>query len=249
MKLRFLGTVYRPLGTTKAEGFCPALLLDDTILIDPTEDIFRFAELYGMHELYDEVDTVLISHAHPSHMSPDALARLCRRRPITLYASEAVIFMTAHIQGMRSVPLFPDMPVCIGRYTVTPVSAAHTSEAVCDRALNFRIEKDGRAFFYGLDGGLPPRQVRTYLAAHPVDAMLLDGAYGEREDINDNEHMSLSAAASFVQEARENGALCGKGYAVLTHIPPLHAEEKYVFAEKAKRAGCTLPYDGFFMEI
>ncbi len=249
MKLRFLGTVYRSIGVGKAEGFFPALLIDNTILIDPTEDIFRFAELYGMHDLYDGVDTVLISHAHPSHMSPDALARLCRRRPITLYASEAVISMVTHIEGLRTVPLFPDMPVCIASYTVTPLRAAHTSEAVCDVAMNFHMEKDGRAFFYGLDSGLPCKDMCAYLVSHPVDALLLDVAYGDCEDVPDNEHMSLTAAVSFVETVRQNGALCGKGYALLTHIPLLDTAEKYVFTEKAKTAGCTLPYDGFFIEI
>lgn len=250
MKLRFLGSTYRPYGSKKADGFSPALLIDRTMLIDPMEDIFRFAELYAMNDLYDEVDTVVVTHTHPAHASPDVLARLCRKRPIRLYGSEATLAMFSHVEGLSLLPLFPFRTVAIGRYRLTPLSTRHTTATLCEIPLNLRIACDGHALFYALDGGVLTEDTQRYLSQYPVDAMLLDGAYGTCDIDVCHEHLSLSAAETLIETAKVDGCLCGKGYAILTNTPPMpDATEKYAFSEKAKRAGFLLPYDGSFLEV
>ncbi len=250
MKLRLLGTSYRPYDARRFDGFSPSLLIDGTVLIDPTEDALRFAQLYAMHDLLDKVDTVIITHAHPSHVSPALLTRLADTRRIRVYATEAVCAMLAHIPGLLLIPLYPFVSVRCGAYRLTPLTTQHTTSMLLEIALNLHIEDGAHALFYGLDGGELTEDTRAYLRAHPVDAMLLDGAYGDTVRDVCHEHLTLSAAQQQLAQAREEGLLRGRCYAMLTNLPPFaDAQQKYIYTEKAKSMGFLLPYDGYFVEV
>ena len=95
MKIRFLGTGYGECKTkkktSKDDRKSGGVLIDDKLLIDAPLDIFEVADELGLSDLLSNVSDVLISHSHPAHFSPEALARLSERKKINVYATRPVL--------------------------------------------------------------------------------------------------------------------------------------------------------------
>ncbi len=249
MKLRFLGTGYFPLPKRKNIGHgerdSASVLIDGALLPDPTDTVFRYATRFSMSDMLDRVHTVLISHSHLSHCSADAVRRLSERRPLTVLASEAVLSLLPVSDNLTPVPLVPFGTACVGEYAVTALPATHTSVLPGEVCLNFLIQGD-RRLFYALDGGRFLPDVADFLGRHPVDAMLLDGAYGEETPEGENEHLSLASFETLAAEAATRGFFRSTPRYRWTHLPEDAGD---ALLRRAKAMGLFVPHDGYFCTL
>ena len=86
MNIRFLGTGYGVLKSkkrnTKDFRRPASLLIDNEILIDPTNEVFSFAEDYGLTGLFRGVHTVLITTLDEERFSAETLLSLLKNGKI-----------------------------------------------------------------------------------------------------------------------------------------------------------------------
>lgn len=249
MKLTFLGTAHPPYGYKKTDLLATALLIDGHLLVLPTEDIFRFTALYALPELTEGIDAVLVTASHPRTFSPYVIERLSKQRPLTLFASDAVGAMCRHIDGVTHIPLHATRTVTDGRLRLTPLPSGYTTPVCAEDCFTVHISDGCRALYFGVPCGNVTEEAQRALAEQPVDAALLDVAYASGEgDLT--RHLSLSAAVHERERLRSIGALRGRGYTMLTSLPPFPSpEERSHFIEEARGHGFLVPYDGYFLDL
>ena len=80
------------------------VLIDDSLLIDAPADIFEVAEELGYSDLFDGVESVIISHSHKGHFSRDTIERLAEKKKIRVYASR---FVLSSLSDLKNIELFP----------------------------------------------------------------------------------------------------------------------------------------------
>ena len=248
MKLRFPGTAYRPYDHKKNDLFTASLLIDGRVLVDPTEDLFDFRSLFAMEDLLDGVDTVLITHSHPSHLSPTTIERLAAVRPITVFAGECVLDLLPEGEHIRRIPLLPLRTARSDAYTITALPAVHTTAVPAEVCYALRIERDGHALLYAVDGAGLSERTEEHLRRYPVQAMILDAAYGDTGE--GRQHMRVEEAVALTARARAEGLLTGRAYSLLVHVPT-HADPdaRTRLGRIAADGGCLLPYDGYFLDV
>lgn len=95
MNIRFLGTGFGPLKTKKrnSKDFRrPAsLLIDESILIDPTPQTLSFADEYALSGLYRNVQTVLITSICEERFSSEALIGLVGQKNLYVYGDPEIL--------------------------------------------------------------------------------------------------------------------------------------------------------------
>ena len=94
INIRFLGT--GSLGSVRPKNKLSkeyrrfsTLLIDERIIIDPSEDIFELEESFMLSGLYRGVDSVLITHSHLDHFSISAIERLASHGEISVPMANA----------------------------------------------------------------------------------------------------------------------------------------------------------------
>ena len=104
MNIRFLGTGYGLLKSkkrnTKDFRRPASLLIDNEILIDPTSEVFSFAEDYGLTGLFRDVHTVLITTIDEERFSAETLLSLLKNGKKICICAESYVR-----------PLIPDHPL------------------------------------------------------------------------------------------------------------------------------------------
>ena len=253
MKLRFLGTgdgeckIKRQ--TSKDFRRRPSLLIDEKLLIDPTADIFDFAEFFSFDDLYDTVDAVLITHSHPSHFDPEAIRSLAKGRALHVYATEAVLARLAEVEGILLHPIKPLVMYDVGEYRVIALPAPHDAGEE-ETALHFIVCRD-KTLLYALDGGGLHYDAWWLLKRLRVDVAVFDCALADAEpSCAIMEHGTLSSVSLCREILSSAGVLSERSRVVLSHIPSdktksVHEE----LSEGASELGMTVAYDGFFLTV
>lgn len=158
-------------------------------------------------------DVVLVSHGHGDHFDPAALALL--RRDATLLLPAGELCQRAAALGFRDVRgVSPGEHLAHVRgLSVDVVRGLHSVPEVC-----YRVERNGRAFFFGGDTMLTP-EIEALAAAKPVPLAILPA---ER---------STLLGRRFVMVPREAVALAQRfraQRAVLTHHEQRLVDRWYV---------------------
>ena len=253
MKFRFLGT---------GDGKCkvkrqsskdfrrrPALLIDERLLIDPTSDIFDFAEFFSYDDLYDAVDSVLITHSHPSHLDPATLRALAEGKTLHVYATEAVLKKISDIPEIVGHALKPMVMYDVADYRIIALPAPHEADED-EVALQFVICRD-KTLLYALDGGGIHYDAWWLLKRLHIDVAVLDCALGIAEpSANILEHGSLASATVCREILASAGVLGDQSRVILSHLPSdktrsIHDE----LSAEASALGMSVAYDGFFLTV
>jgi L-ascorbate metabolism protein UlaG (beta-lactamase superfamily) len=145
-------------------------------------------------------DVVLVSHRHGDHWDPQALGQLDRRAALLLPPELAA---SARALGFADVrPVAPgDVLGDVRGLAVEVVRGRHTVPEVC-----FRVERGGRAFFFGGDTMLTP-EIEALADARPVQLALLAG---ERSSfLGTRWVMTPAEAVALAQRFRARRAVLG----------------------------------------
>ncbi len=254
MKIRMLGTGYgeckikkKALKDFRRQG---GVLVDDSILIDAPLDIFDMADDLGFSDMFSGVRDIIISHSHPSHFSPETIARLAASAPIRVYAGGKVLDLIPDSERIEKIKLSTSAPVELGKYMLYSVQANHSTDIKGEMCLNFALAGD-KTLLYTLDGGGISFSAWKTLKQLSVDAVITDCA----EELRDTTfavtyHNNLNSAKVIKDILISSGIAKENLKFVLTHIPSDRKREIHdELSLAAKSYGMSVAYDGYFFSV
>ncbi len=253
--LRFLGT--GGLGIRPRNKFSrdyrrfSTLLVDEHIIIDPSEDIFEFEESFMLSGMLREVKEAFITHSHLDHFSVSAIEKLAKSGNLRVYATEALKEELSSVRGIELVLLIPFSLVRIGKYSILPLPANHKTDIKTETALNFLIECEGKTVFYGIDGSFINPEAWHILKEIKLDAVILDCALANDGYSQASVNHNNLAAAIAVKDVFLSANVAGENTKfILSHIP---TSKKHSIHDELSEAVADMPfkiaYDGYFIGI
>ncbi|HUG53438.1 MAG TPA: MBL fold metallo-hydrolase [Vicinamibacteria bacterium] len=142
-------------------------ILTDPWLSEPADGVL--AHRYPPRPLPTRPDVVLISHEHGDHYDATALDRLDRGADVVVPEGEMAEGARAlgfgRVHGVRAGDVLPD----VRGLAIEVVRGRHSVPEVC-----FRVERRGRAFFFGGDT-MVTAEIEELAAARPVPFAILPG--------------------------------------------------------------------------
>lgn len=255
MNLRFIGT--GTLGTARIRNKLSkdyrrfsTLLIDEKILIDPSQDIFEFEESFMLSGLYRSAGDVLITHSHLDHLSISALEQLAAKRDITVYCDKTIVPALSEIKGLVAVAISPFLRFKIGDYEILPLPSNHKTDVPAETAYNFIIRNE-KTLFYGLDGAFINPEAWKVLGelkpnAYVLECTLAQAGYTKACVYHNNFDMVVATKA-VIESA---GALTENTKFIISHIPTskktsIHEE----LCTLASEHGIRVAYDGYYLAI
>ncbi len=254
MNIRFLGTGFGPLKTkkrnTKDFRRPASLLVDDSILIDITEQTFSFAEDYGLSGLYRNVHTVLITQAGAERFSAEAL--------LTLASITKRLDVYADISAIPKIPPHP----AINLHAVKPneIFDIQGAKAIALPTV-YRTESGfpsigyaictQRSLLYLPDGGFLHPEAWELLKKLNFDHAILgcpsgDAPVGSATVTASNFQMAKMLRTIFV----DAGMLTDTARCFLSAIPTDKKRSVHdALLELAKEENFTIAYDGLYMNV
>lgn len=186
MKLEFLGTgaadylLERDCNEAEFRRYT-STLLDQALLFDPGPHIFHYAETFGKMDLFDNLETVLITHSHGDHLCVESVRRLAALSPYCKFAGNAASLEVIEQAGVKVdyTVLKPFEAYTFGNYKVTPVFANHYTGRYDEQPLLYSVETDGKKLFYATDTGWLPAATWDYISTMRYDAMVFELTVGE----------------------------------------------------------------------
>ena len=202
-----------------------AALVDGVLLIDCGPDAPRQADRAGVS--LAAVRILLLTHAHPDHLAPEAL----------LSRSWAGSATTLRVLGPQSAIdacrdwVGPHDPVSLevlaqgdvvdlGGYVVRPLAAAHDvgrDELTRDALLYDVTAPDGRRLLHATDTGPIGEATMAALADAAYDVVLLEESFGHRLD-HGTGHLDLASFPAQVAALRAVGAVVDGTDVVAVHL-------------------------------
>ncbi len=227
------------------------LLIDEKIIIDPSEDIFEFVESFMLSGILDEVKDVFITHSHPDHFSLSAIEGLAKKCSLRVYASEALETEISGVRNVEYVKLIPFGLVKIGKYSILPLPSNHKTDIPNETPLNFIIECDDKTLLYALDGAFIDADAWQVLKEVKLDVAVLDFGAG----ISDYSsacvlHNNIQTVTAMREIFISSGVASESTKFILSHIPsgkksPTHEEITSTIADTPFK----LAYDGYFLGV
>jgi hypothetical protein len=255
MNIRFLGTGYGLLKSkkrnTKDFRRPASLLIDNEILIDPTSEVFSFAEDYGLTGLFRDVHTVLITTIDEERFSAETLLSLLKNGKKICICAESYVR-----------PLIPDHPLITfvemraneifdvqGAKVIPIPTVYHTVNG--NTAIGYALCTD-RSLLYLPDGGFLHPEAWELLSKLHFDHAILgcpsaDAPTGAITVRAANFEMAKMIRSIFIDaKTLSAGARC-----FLTAIP---FDKKRSIHESLRalcdaEEGLTLAYDGLYMNV
>lgn len=253
MRLRFLGTgtggCKIKKTTSKEYRRQSCLLVDEVMLIDPTEDIFEFEDTFSLDGLLSTVRYVVLTHLDEGASTEAAIARLSKTRDLTLYATEGVHARLSPLSVRREV-IAPETLYEIDGYRLIPLVAASASTVHGDPTLSLAICSD-RALFWGVPGGIFRYECFAFLKELHLDVLVLDGGLADAPVSGMlYEHLNLDTARFLREVLLSTGTLTERSRVLLAGLPTdkkrkLHEE----LLASLENSPITLPYDGYFLTV
>ena len=232
MNLRLLGSGYGECKikkkTTRDYRKRGGVLIDERLLIDAPEDIFEVAEELGFPDVFSKVTDIVISHSHPGHFSPEALARLAEKKRIRVFASRAVLRTIADIPMLDLVEIAPFTQFNTGYHKVAVIPSNHNTENPDEPCFNFVIMAD-KNLFYMLDGGWINRPAFDALRQIRIDGVIMECALGCAPP---------SEKLLYHNDIRALGVLKG----ILVDAKITHEKTKYIYSKPVSRQRTDRPY-------
>ena len=256
ISLRFLGT--GGLGSVRVRNKLSkeyrrfsSLLIDEKIIIDPSEDVFELIESFKLDDLLDGVTDVLITHSHPDHFSVSAIEKLAERKSIRVYASASVKQDVIGLKNVEYREIYSFALQKIGDFSVLPLPSNHFSDSKDEVALNFLLERDEKTVFYGLDGAFINPLAFEILKEVKLSAVILDCALGlEPYSSASVNHNNLCAVFAIRDILLASGSASETTKFVISHIP---TSKKAAIHDALVTAIGDIPikvaYDGYYIAI
>ena len=256
ISLRFFGT--GGLGSVRVKNTLSkeyrrfsTLLIDEKIIIDPSEDIFEFVESFMLQGILDNVYDVFITHSHLDHFSLTAIERIAAEKRIRVYASAAMKDELISLKNIDYIEISSFAIQKVGKYTILPLPANHRTDIPFETTLNYLIECDGKRLFYGLDGAFINATAMEVLREVTLDAAILDCALGN-EPYSDKSvnHNNLDMVRTIYDVFMASGTANENTKFILSHIPTqkkrfIHDE----MCEATAESPFKVAYDGYFLGI
>ncbi len=196
-----------------------SLLIDRELIVDAGPDIFTFEADFAYQSLYSEVETIVQTHSHRDHLSPDNIAALCADHTRIMMGDKAVLKHTGDIAGLEKIPIEPYVPVTVGRYIITAVEANHPAGVSDERPFHYIIVRQDKRIFYGCDGAWLLFRTWSYLRKMKFNLIILDGTTGEMDgNLRNFEHNNLAMVRLLAKTFRENRLLTEDGKIMITHM-------------------------------
>lgn len=262
MKLEFLGTGaadYNLERDANDAGFrrFSSMMINDTLLIDPGPHIFHYAETFGKENLFENVKTVIITHSHEDHLSPESVKRLAAICPGCTFAGNAISLKELADAGVN-VPytvLTPFERYTFDDYTVVPLLANHNTHKPGEQPLLYSIEAEGKTLYYGTDTGWLPAATWDYMVTQQYDAMIFELTIGEASyDFRIFTHTSIEMLKIMLRTIRHretkhyNATKVGCKFFSTHHARTLHPDQATLEATLAP-LNVTPAFDGMIAEV
>ena len=228
------------------------LLVDEHIIIDPSEDIFEFEETFLFLGMVRGITDAVITHSHLDHFSISAIERLAKEcGHLRVYASEVMKDEIEGIANVEFVPIYLFSILRIGKYNILPLPTNHKTDIPGEDAFNFLIECDGKTVFYAIDGAFINPDAWHVLKELRLDVAILDCGAGiapyTSATVN---HNNLSMAIA-VRDVFLSAAVADEGTKfILSHIPTVKRGSTH--EELAATIGdlpIKIAYDGYYIGI
>ena len=191
--VRFLGTGAADWNGIDSRGEhrrLSSILLDSRTLVDLT------LSCLDMIPASVQPDTIIYTHSHGDHYSPEAALKAGVRRVYlsqTWYDIAVAEFKVAakklSLPMPQITPLYVGQAVEINGLTVTPLPASHATGYAFEQTLIYLIEKEGVRLLYATDtGGIPAVAARIAgIDAHvkdgkPITAIIFEATMGLGHD-------------------------------------------------------------------
>jgi L-ascorbate metabolism protein UlaG (beta-lactamase superfamily) len=195
-------------------------ILTDPWVTEPADHIL--AHTHPPRPLPTRPDVVLITHRHGDHFDLPALSTVDRAAAVVVAAGEMAEALSdlgfAEVHGVEPGDVLPD----VRGLAVEVVRGRHSVPEVC-----FRVERHGRAFFFGGDTMVTP-EIEAMAAARPVPFAILPGErstlLGRRFVMTPEEAVSLArrlGAARAVLTHHEQFVARRWPYGWMVSIPPV----------------------------
>lgn len=216
-----------------------ALLVNDDLLIDFGPDVFQSFQEFGLDAT--AVRTLLITHGHADHLSPDTfvyrtrgfrrfteLPELDVRGPAD--ALDLVLRRmgpTLEDAALRLTPLRAGDEVQSHGYTIRPLEAVHGGDDL--ECVTYLVERDAARFLYGTDTGPFPKTAWTILEQYPPQLAIIDSTMGH---LSGGSHMGFDQVKETVARLRR---LAGTEMRAIAHhfshqANPTHDELVRIYA-------------------
>lgn len=254
MKIRFLGTGYGECKTKKKTSKdyrkSGGVLIDDKILIDAPLDIFEVADELGLSDLLSKVSDVLISHSHPAHFSPEALAKLSERKKINVYATRPVLSAISPSQNLSLFEITEFTKFTLSEYEIITLPTNHRTDNPDEKCLNFILGGE-RSLFYALDGGFINADAFRVLKTLKIDAVIADTALEIEGATEKNLYHNDIHTVARIKDILLSSKISNENTKfILSHIPsPKRRAIHEELSPIAREYGLTLAYDGYFLRI
>ena len=217
-------------------------LVDGRLLLDAGPAVEANAQRFGAD--LTAVTAVLVTHAHSDHLAP---AFLLHRSwtdagPLQVIGPEPVIDRCAHW-------LAPDQTTVelttvsagdrftVEGYTVTVLPAEHHAFG---EAVLYRIDDGRHRVLYATDTGPWPARTLDLLQGVPLDLVLLEETFGDRDRIDG--HHDLASFAVAVRALADVGAVHARTEVVAVHLS--HFNPADTLAERLGAVGAHPGRDG-----
>lgn len=257
IKLRFIGTggiggVRIKNKLSKEYRRFSTFLIDERIIIDPSEDVFEFEESFMLSGFTKSAKDVFITNSSLDHLSITAIEKLgavCGG--IRVYGSAAIGRELGEIPNVEFIEISPLYLVKVDKYAILPLPANHKTDTEGEIALNYLIECDGKTIFYGLDGAMIAPGAWQILKECKLDVCVLecalanDGYSGECFN-----HNNLEMALKIHEIMLAAGVATEQTKFILSHLPTskkrtIHEE----MCEAVENTPFKVAYDGYFLGI
>ena len=260
MKLEFLGTGaanFNPEKDQHKEGFrrFSSALLDDTLMIDPGPHFFHYIETFGKNDLLKNLKYVIITHTHGDHFCRENTKKLHELYPECQFFGSERTGTVFEDLGIPFTPILPFVEKEVGEYKITALPSSHCGDFVDEITYHYSIvDKDGKKFFYGADGGLFPERTKNYVIENKYDLYVMELTIGDLENAPHLcSHMTLPTMRLLIKAFTKDSVfrpLAENGKFLVTHIAkePLH-EDHATLTEQLKPLGITPAYDGMIVHI
>ena len=254
MRLRFFGTGYGECKTKKKTSKdyrkSGGVLIDESILVDIPLDIFDVADELGITDILYKADSVLISHSHPSHFSPEALLRLSERKKISVFATRPVLSLIPPSKNLLMYEITEYTKFNISGYDITSLPTNHKTDDSTEKCLNFLFVGE-KNLFYGLDGGWISTDVFYALKSVVLDAIIFDCALETEKTTEKNFfHNDIYTVARLKELFLSSSISSESTRYILSHLPsPRRRSIHEELSPIAREYGLILSYDGYFLKL
>ncbi|MFZ0529356.1 MAG: MBL fold metallo-hydrolase [Propionicimonas sp.] len=196
-----------------------SVLLDGRLLIDPGPEAPRQVSRYGRD--LTGLAAVLAGHAHHDHLDPALLLHRSwvTATPIAVAGPAPVIawsrpWVDDGYTAISFTTLSAGDTVELAGFRVTALEANHEAfgEALC-----YLIEDGAARLLYATDTGPLPAATLAALRGRPVELVLLEETFGDRQDKGDR-HLNLETFAGTLDQLRERGVITATTRVVSIHL-------------------------------